>query len=388
MQKRWPRVLVVGHSYVVGVNQRKLDAAAALERVDLALLVPTGWKVQEWNRRLLLERPFTSFAIYPARVWLEGRSGGYLYPASALYHAVRGFRPDLIHVEQEVFALSTAQLALCARLARKPLVVFGWEDVDRRLSPARRLGRWLVLSTTRLFIGGNRRAVELVRRWGYRGPATVLPQFGVDLAVFRPRNCRCDGGPLVVGFVGRLVWEKGVDVLLDAVHRLVRQKYACRLLVCGSGPERERLVRRARELGIADLVEWQPAVAPEQVPEVMRRLDVLILPSRSAPRWREQFGRVLIEAMASGVPVVGSTCGAIPNVIGRDDLVFPEGDAEALSRILERLLRDRSYREEVRAYGLARVREHFTMERVAERLVELWLEVLNRDGRGGSLHGM
>lgn len=372
-------MLVVGHSYVVGVNQRKLDLAATLGQVDLALLVPTGWYVREWNRRLPLERPFTSFTIYPAHVWLEGRGGAYVYPASALCHAVRAFRPDLIHVEQEVFALSTAQLALCARLAGKPLVVFGWENVDRRLSPARRLGRWLVLSTTCLFIGGNREAVELVRRWGYRGPATVLPQFGVDLAAFRPRGCRRGEEPFVVGFVGRLVWEKGVDVLLDAVHRLGQQGCACRLLVCGSGPERERLERRAHELGIADLVEWQPAVAPEQVPEVMQRLDALILPSRSVPEWREQFGRVLIEAMASGVPAVGSTCGEIPNVIGRDDLVFPEGDTEALARILERLMRDLGYWEEARAYGLARVREHFTMERIAERLVELWLRVLGHE---------
>ena len=267
---RRPRVLVVGHSYVVGVNQRKLDVVATLGLVELALLVPTGWKVREWNRRLPLERPFTSFAIYPASVWLEGRGGGYVYPASALYHVIRSFRPDLIHVEQEVFALSTAQLALCARLAGKPLVVFGWENVDRRLSPARLLGRQLVLRTMSLFIGGNRGAVELVRGWGYRGSAAVLPQFGVDVAVFRPRNCRRDGGPFVIGFVARLVWEKRVDVLLDAVHRLGQQGCACCLLVCGSGPERERLERRADELGVADVVEWQPAVAPEQVPEVMQ----------------------------------------------------------------------------------------------------------------------
>lgn len=382
-----PRVLVVGHSYVIGMNQRKIDVAAALGRVDLALLVPTSWKVRAWKRRLLLERPFTSFAVYPARVWLEGRSGGYVYPPSALFRAMYDFRPDLIHVEQEVFALSTAQLAFCARLVGKPLVVFGWENVDRRLSLARRFGRWLVLSNTRLFIGGNWEAVELVRRWGYRGPATVLPQFGVDLAAFRPRNCRHGGAPFVVGFVGRLVWEKGVDVLLDAVHLLAQQGYACHLLICGSGPERVRLERRVHELGIADLVEWQPAVLPEQVPEVMQRLDALVLPSRSVPLWKEQFGRVLIEAMASGVPVVGSNCGEIPNVIGRNDLVFPEGDAEALAQILERLMCDHGYWEEARAYGLARVREHFTMERIAERLVDLWLKVLDRNGQGGGPHG-
>ncbi|MBO9360498.1 MAG: hypothetical protein J7450_13170, partial [Thermomicrobium sp.] len=138
MEVRRPRVLVVGHSYVVGMNQRKLDAVAALERVDLALLVPSGWKVREWNRRLPLERWFTSFALYPARVWLEGQSGGYVYPASALFRAILGFRPDLIHVEQEVFALSAAQLALIARITHVPLVVLGAENVDRRLSERRR----------------------------------------------------------------------------------------------------------------------------------------------------------------------------------------------------------------------------------------------------------
>lgn len=379
MKATRPRVLVVGHSYVIGMNQRKIDIAATLGQVDLALLVPTGWKVHAWKRRLLLERPFTSFTIYPACVWLEGRSGGYFYPVSALCRAMYGFRPDLIHVEQEVFSVSTAQLALCAKLVGKPLVVFGCENVDHPLSPARRLGRWLVLSTTSLFIGGNREAVELVRRWGYKGPTTVLPLFGVDLEVFRLRNRQRDRAPFVIGFVGRLVWEKGVDVLLDAIHWLTQQGYTCHLLVCGSGPERIRLERQAYELGIADLVEWQPAVSPDRVPEVMQRLDALVLPSRSTPWCREQFGRVLIEAMASGVPVVGSTCGEIPNVIGRNDLVFPEGDAKALAQVLKRLMCDHGYWEEVRAYGLARVRNHFTMEQIAKRLVELWLEVLDRE---------
>lgn len=183
------------------------------------------------------------------------------------------------------------------------------------------------------------------------------------------------------------MWEKGVDVLLNAVHRLAQQGYACHLLVCGSGPERARLERQTHELGIANLVEWQPAVAPDHVPKVMQRLDALVLPSRSVPWWREQFGRVLIEAMASGVPVVGSTCGEIPNVIGRDDLVFPEGDAKELARILKRLMCDRSYWEEVRAYGLARVCKHFTMEQIAKQLVELWLQVLGREGQGDDLYG-
>jgi glycosyltransferase involved in cell wall biosynthesis len=106
------------------------------------------------------------------------------------------------------------------------------------------------------------------------------------------------------------------------------------------------------------------------------QFDVLVLPSRSTAGWKEQFGHVLIEAMAMGIPVVGSDSGEIPNVIGRGDLVFGEGDAIALARILRRLVEDEEWREEVREYGLDRVERLYTHDRIAERLVVLWRKVL------------
>jgi glycosyltransferase involved in cell wall biosynthesis len=85
---------------------------------------------------------------------------------------------------------------------------------------------------------------------------------------------------------------------------------------------------------------------------------------------------VLIEAMAMGVPVIGSTSGEIPNVIGRPDLVFPEGDAQRLAAILERMIREPEWREEAGRYGMTRVYQHYTHERIAERLVSLWQNLL------------
>jgi glycosyltransferase involved in cell wall biosynthesis len=384
-EERRARVLVVGHPYVTGVNQRKLDAIATLGKVEIALLVPERWWVREWGRYLGLERRFCGFPVYAAPVIFAGRNGAYLFPLGTLKNAFQEFRPDLVHTDAEAFSLVSAQIAMAARFARVPMVLHVAESVERPLR-LRRVTCHFVLRSTSCLVGTNQDSLQLIRRWGYRGPGVVIPRFGVDLALFTPRRAILNQ-PAVVGFVGRLVREKGLEVLLEAVQRISQRGIDCRLLICGSGPQREVLQGRTRELGIEGLVEWQPAVEPDKVPQIMQRLDALVLPSQTGPRVKEQFGRVLIEAMASGVPAVGSTCGEIPNVIGRDDLVFPEGDAEALARILERLLRDRGYWEEVRAYGLARVREHFTMERVAERLVELWLQVLNWDGRGGSLHG-
>jgi glycosyltransferase involved in cell wall biosynthesis len=107
----------------------------------------------------------------------------------------------------------------------------------------------------------------------------------------------------------------------------------------------------------------------------MGRFDALVLPSRRAAAWKEQFGHVLIEAMAMGIPAVGSDSGAIPEVIGRPALVFAEDDARGLERILERLARDKDWRRAAAAYGEARVRAHYTHDRIAERLVTLWDDV-------------
>jgi glycosyltransferase involved in cell wall biosynthesis len=187
-----------------------------------------------------------------------------------------------------------------------------------------------------------------------------------------PTSGKC----LTVGFVGRLVHQKGVDLLLQALARARGRGLPLRAVIVGGGPEEPALRALAHALGLDDAVEWVGPVRPEEVAAHMGRLDVLVLPSRTVPTWKEQFGRVLIEAMALGVAVVGSDCGAIPEVIGRPDLIFPEWDAEALAGLLERLATDPAWRAEVRAYGLDRVRENFTMEAVARKLVSLWEEVL------------
>ena len=127
-----------------------------------------------------------------------------------------------------------------------------------------------------------------------------------------------------------------------------------------------------------EAIDWRDGVPHDRVPEVMNEFDVLVLPSRTGETWKEQFGHVLIEAMCMGIPVIGSTCGEIPHVIGRDDLVFPEGDALSLAKIVRRLILEPDWDREVSQYGRDRVQQHFTHERVAERLIDLWHQVLEQ----------
>jgi glycosyltransferase involved in cell wall biosynthesis len=371
------RILVVGHTYALRVNQQKLDALAG-RCGALGLLVPSNWANRDGlyqNRRIAPERGYDSFKIFEARVLRAGHAASFVFDPVALVRVLAEFRADLIHVDQEVYSLASAQLAAAARMAGAKLVVFGWENLDRPLHPIQRVARRVVLSLADALVCGNSEGARLFQKWGFRRRIEVIPQLGVDPQMFHP-GLRRREGPFTIGFVGRLVREKGVDLLLEALAALARKGFDFEAAICGAGRMEGELRKLARKLGVEGRVRWPGATAHHEVPETMSRFDVLVLPSRQASSWKEQFGHVLIEAMSMGIPVVGSSSGAIPEVIGRQDLVFPEEDAAALARILERLMTNEGWRREAGDYGIARVRQSYTHEKIAERLTKLWADIL------------
>jgi glycosyltransferase involved in cell wall biosynthesis len=148
------------------------------------------------------------------------------------------------------------------------------------------------------------------------------------------------------------------------------------LLILGDGPDRPRLMALADHLKIADRVQFLGHRPSTETPAFYRKLDLLVLPSVSRPNWIEQFGRVLVEAMACGVPVVGSDCGELPNVIGDAGLVFPERDALALRAAIESLAADPARRAELAARGRARVLDRFTQAQVAAATYRVYQEMM------------
>jgi glycosyltransferase involved in cell wall biosynthesis len=131
----------------------------------------------------------------------------------------------------------------------------------------------------------------------------------------------------------------------------------------------------AQWLGVLPRVSFDLPIPSTQMPYYYSGLDVLVLPSRTRPNWKEQFGRVLIEAMACQVVVVGARCGAIPEVIGDAGLTFAEGDPADLRTQLQRLLGDPHLRLELEQRGRQRVLDHFTQSQIAARTVEVYQQV-------------
>ena len=221
---------------------------------------------------------------------------------------------------------------------------------------------------------------DTLRAKGFKQPVELIP-FGVDLAQFAPRpNMNDAGRPFTIGFIGRMLPGKGLPLLAAALERVRGENW--RALFVGDGPEREPVARQLAAAGLSGRVTMTGAAAYEKMPEYMRQMDVLVVPSQTTKTLREQFGRVIVEALASRVCVIGSCSGAIPEVIGDAGLLFPEGDANALAEALRSVLHSPEQRERLAEAGRERVERHYTWERVAAKTAGFYRRVLGLDADG------
>jgi glycosyltransferase involved in cell wall biosynthesis len=368
------RVLMLSKALVVGIYQRKLELLA--ERgVELLAVVPQSWRDERGE--MLLERAYT--AGYRLEALPLRRNGDYhLHSYAGLGGVMRAFAPQIVHIDEEPYNLAAWQAQFYAHRVGAKSLFFTWQNILRRYPPPFGWGERWILRAVDAAIAGTAGAAQVWRAKGYRGPLHIIPQFGVDEALFAPTHPgEPDGGraerPFTIGFVGRLVEEKGVAVLLRALAGLPGE-WCARLV--GGGPLRAALEAQAQALGIAPRVTFLGQAESTQMPAQYRAFDVLALPSLTRPNWKEQFGRALVEAMACGVPVIGSDSGAIPDVIGQAGLIVPEGDAAALAAQLVRLRDDTVLRARLADMGRARVRAHFSGAGVADATVGAYRALL------------
>jgi glycosyltransferase involved in cell wall biosynthesis len=216
-------------------------------------------------------------------------------------------------------------------------------------------------------------AQRLARELGARGDVRIIPHHVPGW----PDRKRAAGDRFRIGFAGRLVAEKGLDVLVKAVHQM---EGPLELVVAGEGPLRTWLQRQ--DLGDASL-RLLTNLTHGEMPSAYDQMDVLVLPSRATTTWVEQFGRVLVEALWCGVPVIGSDTGEIPWVIDQTGggMVFPDGDSDSLAACIEQLRKSPEMRELYAKRGMLRSREYFSTETCATKL-----DLLLRDAAPGRVH--
>ena len=360
------RVVMISKACVVGQYQTKLEELAKYPDLELTVVVPPYWRDERGI--VPLERAHTrgyTLLVEPMR--FNGQFHFHYYPT--LPKILQRVGPDLVHIDEEPYNFATFHALRAAQHVHAQTLFFTWQNLFRRYPPPFAWMESYVLQHSDYAIAGNAQAVQVLRAKKYRGALSVIPQFGVDPAVFTPR-AKTNAPTFRIGSgVGRLVEEKGVDILLRAVAGLAGD-WEIRLL--GSGPAQAQLETLARKLGIAARVHFDAPRPSVEMPAYYAQLDLFVMPSRPRPNWKEQFGRALVEAMACAVPVIGSECGEIPNVIGDAGLIFREEDADALRAHIAALRDDPVRRAELGHHGRARVLARFTQARVAEETYQAY----------------
>jgi glycosyltransferase involved in cell wall biosynthesis len=356
------RLLVISHTYTVAHNRTKLRIQRDLMRErggDFMALVPEV--VHEplgVIRAEITEAERDYVKSWPA--WPLSRNSIRLL-APGWTKILDEFKPTHVHVEEEPFSLISLQIARAARKRGAHFSFFSWENLERTLPLPLPMVESVVCLLADHAVAGNRGAAERLAKRMPDIRISVVPQLGIDVP--DASHVHGNGAPARVIYVGRLVEEKGVLDLAEAA-------LACRdieVTFLGAGPLAAPLAAYS-ERGAA--VRVLSKVPHDRVREHMLEHDVLVLPSRPHPRWIEQFGHVLIEAMAVGVVPVGSDSGAIPEVIGNTKLIFPHGDVGELSRLLRGLAGNPKRRATLGRHFRNLARDKFSHERVARATLD------------------
>jgi len=376
------RIAAISHSCVIDVNQQLYVELLNRPDVELLLIAPERWHSSLRGDVRFTALPGLEGMAQPLPTWLPGYMHFHRY--RGLKKAVTRFAPDVLYIDEEPYSVVASQtLAIRNRLGCK-LVFYTKQNLYKDYLPPFAWMQNRILSSADHAMVVSEEAADVLRRKGYAGPVTELPH-GIDPEVLAPRDnselrsrLRVKDGP-VIGYVGRIAGEKGVWDLLRAARILVdRIGPEFTVLFVGDGPARWRLAEAAARRLPPGVFLFTGSVAHHAVPDYLNAVDMLVLPSRTQKHWKEQFGRVLVEALACGVPLVGSSSGHIPAVIESTGggLVFEESDATDLADKIQQLLTDEDLAASLAQAGRNAVMENYTYSRVAQILYDTLKQVV------------
>jgi glycosyltransferase involved in cell wall biosynthesis len=367
-----PRIAVlrVCHSGVV-TSWRRRDRELEAEGAAVTLVCARVWN--EGGRPVPLE-PAPDEPVVGLRT-LGRHPNLFVYDPIALWRALKTAQYQILDIHEEPVSLAAAEVQLVAYLARRRTVIclYSAQNIDKRYPLP---FRWLERAALRRAAAVhtcNDEVEPILRRKGFRGIVENLG-LGVDTDPYTSHDEARQPGPVRVGYVGRLEAHKGVAVAIDAMTLVP----CCHLEIVGGGPQRAELERRVEARGLADRVQFSGATTAESLPEHYKSFDIVVVPSLETRTWIEQFGRVAVEAMAAGVPVIASESGALPEVVGDAGVLVAPGSASSLAVALRRLAADPNERARLGNLGRKRA-ARFSWQQVARRQLKLYERVLARE---------
>lgn len=368
------RVVSISHSAVrSGASRRRYEALANDPSLDLTLVIPKVWHEYGKAEHAEPSRTDLKIRVQDTRFTRGGPAKWYLHYYPGLCGLLQSLQPDVIHLWEEPWSIVALQASkLRDSVAPKAsLLLETDQNTLRRLPPGFQQIRRYTLARTDLLVARAEESLSVSQKCGFTGESEFVA-YGINEEVFFPQPRPSAPGPrrLRIGYVGRLVPEKGLDDVLAALHRC---QAPVEFELLGDGPEKEGLRARAAALGLGDRVTMLEPRDPAGVATFISSLDALVLMSRTTRTWKEQFGRVIMEAHACGVPVIGSSSGSIPDVVGSGGWIIPEGDAPALAALLDNLAAAPEQAAAMGEIGRREAERRYSNAAVAATLRRAWV---------------
>ena len=370
------RVLRISHSGNVSAYRERERALHATGRVEVALVCPSDWPHLGQSDTHIEEE----FPTWQAKTYGTGSVPLFGYELQPIIRAIRNFKPDIVDIHEEPYSVSGFQcLALSKMYApRAAYVFYSAQNINKRYPiPFRQTEQYAYRSCHGAY-PCSEGVQQVLMEKGFKKACPVIP-LGVNTTVFSPtgpllRPWRLEGTH-VIGFTGRLVESKGLAVVLHALSDLrsaIGTEGDVRILVAGVGPDLSKFKALATEIGVADKVEWLGEIKQADMPSFYRSCSTVVVPSLTTKTWKEQFGRVPVESMSCGTPVISSDSGSLPEVIEGAGMIVHEGDRAELVQALLTMLRQEETRKAFEAQGLKRVADKYSWRSVADAMLDLY----------------
>jgi glycosyltransferase involved in cell wall biosynthesis len=366
------RVVRIAHSSLnPALRGRERALARCFPEIDMEVIVPPRWREAEVE---VDAEPDEFFPVRTAKTFLSKHIQLFAFDPRPIIEVFRRHKPHIIDMNHEPYSVPCAEVLTLKRLfaPQAHVVMQTAQNISKKYPLPFSIFEKRAFKQVSAAYMCSETVREVMVGKGFSKPMQIAP-FGVDFDLFKPIE-RKSSETFTIGYIGRLLQAKGLHILIDALSQIKNENW--RLLVVGDGPERAANEHRLAELGLQNRCEFTGAIPYSETPAYFQKLDVLVVPTITTKTIREQFGRVLVEAMACKVPVIGSTCGAIPEVIADAGIVIEENNPTELALQLQRLINDQILRERLATAGRQRVEKHYTWERVAEQIYSVYLQVL------------